>query len=91
MVFRRPDLNESLREIESRGLSGEEVAFLEWAVRHLAKFLYTDHVEMVPDYRIPEIEDQPAMLFPVPASDILALRSSPDFGWAKAVIPLRLC
>jgi LytS/YehU family sensor histidine kinase len=44
----------------------------------------------VPDYRIPEIEDQPALLFPVPASDIPALRSSPDFAWAEAVIPLRL-
>jgi two-component system, LytTR family, sensor kinase len=90
VVFRRPDLNESIREIESRGLSGEEVEFLEWAVKHLAQFLYTDHVEMVPDYRIPEIEDQPALLFPVPASDIPALRSSPDFAWAEAVIPLRL-
>src|SRR4029077_5002550 len=90
VVFRRPDLSESIRDIESRGLSGEEVEFLEWAVNHLAQFLYTDHVEMVPDYRIPEIEDQPAMLFPVPASDIAALRSSPDFGWAEAVIPLRL-
>jgi hypothetical protein len=90
VVFRRPDLSESIREIESRGLSGEEVEFLEWAVNHLAEFLYTDHAEMVPDYRIPEIEDQPAMLFPVPASDIPALRSSPDFAWAEAVIPLRL-
>jgi hypothetical protein len=90
VVFQRPDLNESIREIESRGLSGEEVEFLEWAVKHLAQFLYTDHVEMVPDYRIPEIEDQPAMLFPAPASDIPALRSSPDFAWAEAVIPLRL-
>jgi len=90
VVFRRPDLNESIRAIESRGLSGEEVEFLEWAAKHLAQFLYTDHVEMVPDYRIPEIEDQPALLFPVPASDIPALRSSHDFAWAEAVIPLRL-
>src|SRR4029077_10047141 len=90
VVFRRPDLSESIRAIESRGLSGEEVEFLEWAAKHLAQFLYTDHVEMVPDYRIPEIEDQPALLFPVPASDIPALRSSHDFAWAEAVIPLRL-
>jgi two-component system, LytTR family, sensor kinase len=90
VVFRRPDLNESIRAIESRGLSGEEVEFLEWAAKHLAQFLYTDHVEMVPDYRIPEIEDQLVLLFPVPASDIPALRSSHDFAWAEAVIPLRL-
>jgi LytS/YehU family sensor histidine kinase len=32
----------------------------------------------------------PDLLFPVPASDLPALRQSPEFAWVEAVVPLRL-
>jgi hypothetical protein len=91
VVFRRPDLNKALHEMQSRSvLFTDESGFLDWAAGELAQFMRTERVEVIPEARCRNMLRGPDLLFPVPASDLPALRQSPDFGWVEAVVPLRL-
>jgi two-component system LytT family sensor kinase len=89
VVFRRPDLDRALREIESRGaLPGEELAFVTWAGEYLAQFFRADRVELVPEQRLIRIPGLSGLMFPAPASDVPALRNTPELAWAEAIAPL---
>jgi two-component system, LytTR family, sensor kinase len=91
VVFRRPDLNKALHEMQSRSvLFTDESSFLDWAATELARFMHTERVEIVPEARCRHLLRGPDLLFPVPASDLPALRQSPEFAWVEAVVPLRL-
>jgi hypothetical protein len=91
VVFRRPDLNKALHEMQSRSvLFTDESGFLDWASEELARFMRTERVEVIPEARCRHMLRGPDLLFPVPASDLPALRQSPEFAWAEAVVPLRL-
>jgi two-component system LytT family sensor kinase len=91
VVFRRPDLNKALHEMQSRSvLFTDESSFLDWAAGELARFMHTERVEIVPEARCRHLLRGPDLLFPVPASDLPALRQSPEFAWVEAVVPLRL-
>ena len=91
VVFRRPDLNKALHEMQSRSvLFTDESGFLDWAAAELAQFMRTERVEVIPEARCRDMLRGPDLLFPVPASDLPALRQSPDFAWVEAVVPLRL-
>ena len=91
VVFRRPDLNKALHEMQSRSvLFTDESGFLDWAAGELAQFMRTERVEVIPEARCRDMLRGPDLLFPVPASDLPALRQSPDFAWVEAVVPLRL-
>ena len=89
VVFRRPDVDRALREIESRGaLPGEELAFVTWAGEYLAQFFRADRVELVPEQRLNRVPELSGLMFPAPASDVPALRHMPEFAWAEAIAPL---
>ncbi len=91
VVFRRPDLNKALHEMQSRSvLFTDESGFLDWASEELARFMRTERVEVIPEARCRHMLRGPDLLFPVPASDLPALRQSPEFAWVEAVVPLRL-
>jgi two-component system, LytTR family, sensor kinase len=91
VVFRRPDLNKALHEMQSRSvLFTDESTFLDWAATELARFMHTERAEIVPEARCRHLLGGPDLLFPVPASDLPALRQSPEFAWVEAVVPLRL-
>jgi two-component system LytT family sensor kinase len=91
VVFRRVDLNKALHEMQSRAaLFTDESDFVEWAGGELAQFMSTQRVEVVPEMRLRGVLQGPDLLFPVPASDVPALRHSPEFDWVEAVVPLRL-
>ena len=91
VVFRRADLNKALHDVQSRSvLFTDESAFLEWAAGELGKFMSTERVDLIPEVRFRLMLRGPDLLFPVPAGDLPALRQSPEFGWAEAVVPLRL-
>lgn len=91
VVFRRPDLNKALHEMQSRSvLFTDESSFLDWAGAELARFMHTERVEIVPEASCRHLLRGPDLLFPVPASDLPALRQSPEFAWVEAVVPLRL-
>jgi len=91
VVFRRPDLNKALHEMQSRSvLFTDEAGFLDWAAGELAQFMRTRRVEIIPEGRLSHLLRPPDLLFPVPASDLPALRQSRDFAWVEAVVPLRL-
>jgi len=91
VVFRRPDLNKALQEMQSRSaLFTDESSFLDWTAGELARFMRTERVEIVPEARCRHLLRGPDLLFPVPASDLPALRQSPEFAWVEAVVPLRL-
>jgi hypothetical protein len=91
VVFRRPDLNKALHEMQSRSvLFTDESGFLDWAAQELALFMRTERVEVIPEARCRDMLRGPDLLFPVPASDLPALRQSHDFAWVEAVVPLRL-
>lgn len=91
VVFRRPDLNKALHEMQSRSvLFTDETGFLDWASGELAQFMRTERVEVIPEARCRHMLRGPDLLFPVPASDLPALRQSPEFAWVEAVVPLRL-
>ena len=91
VVFRRPDLNKALHEMQSRSvLFTDESGFLEWAAGELARFMRTERVEIIPEARCREMLRGPDLLFPVPVSDLPSFRQSPEFAWVEAVVPLRL-
>lgn len=91
VVFRRPDLNKALHEMQSRSvLFTDETGFLDWASGELAQFMRTERVEVIPEARCRHMLRGPDLLFPVPASDLPTLRQSPEFAWVEAVVPLRL-
>jgi hypothetical protein len=91
VVFRRPDLNKALHEMQSRSvLFTDESGFLEWAAGELARFMRTERVEIIPEARCREMLRGPDLLFPVPVSDLPSFRQSPEFTWVEAVVPLRL-
>jgi len=91
VVFRRPDLNKALHEMQSRSvLFADESAFLDWAASELARFMRTERAEIVTETTCRHLLPGPDLLFPVPASDLPALRQSTNFAWAEAVVPLRL-
>jgi len=91
VVFRRPDLNKALHEMQSRSaLFTDEAGFLEWAATELARFMRTTRVEIIPEARCREMLRGRNLLFPVPASDLPAFRQSPELAWVEAVVPLRL-
>lgn len=91
VVFRRPDLNKALHEMQSRSvLFTDEAGFLDWAAGELALFMRTERVELIPEARCRDMLRGPDLLFPVPVSDLPALRQSPHFAWVEAVVPLRL-
>ncbi len=91
VVFRRADLNKALHEMQSRAvLFTDESDFLEWATGQLAQFMSTSRVEVLPEARFAAIRRGQDLLFPVPASDLPALRNSGDLAWVEAVVPLRL-
>ncbi len=91
VVFRRADLNQALQEMQSRAvLFTDESEFLEWAASYLAKFMGTGHVEATTETRLMGVLNGPELVFPLPASDIPALRHSRGFAWVEAVVPLRL-
>jgi len=91
VVFRRPDLNKALHEMQSRSvLFTDESSFLDWAASELALFMRTERVEVIPEARCRDMLRGPDLLFPVPVSDLPALRQSHDFAWVEAVVPLRL-
>jgi len=91
VVFRRPDLNKALHEMQSRSvLFTDESSFLDWAASELGLFMRTERVEVIPETRCRDMLRGPDLLFPVPVSDLPALRQSHDFAWVEAVVPLRL-
>ena len=54
VVFRRPDLNKALHEMQSRSvLFTDETSFLEWAAGELAQFMRTERVEMISEGPLP--------------------------------------
>jgi hypothetical protein len=89
VVFRRPDLDAALRMIETKGaLLNDESAFLAWIVEYLVEFLNADRTEIVPEHRLIQVRGLDNLMFPVPASDVPALRHFPEFAWAEAIVPL---
>ena len=88
VVFRRPDLDRALGEIESKGAaSKDESAFVTWASEYLARFLTANRVEMVAAERLNQVPELSGLVFPAPASDVPALRNMPEFAWAEAIVP----
>lgn len=88
VVFRRPDLEQALGEIESRAaVSQGELEFVAWASEYLARFLTANRVAIVSAERLEQVPALPGLVFPVPASDVPALRNIPEFGWAEAIVP----
>jgi len=91
VVFWRADLNKALQEMQSRAaLFTSESDFLEWAAGELARFIGTERVEVKPEHQLASMLKGTDLLFPVPVSDVPALRHSPRFAWVEAVVPLRL-
>lgn len=91
VVFRRPDLEREVRHIQSRAaLFRDETEFLKWATGDLAQFMRAEWVAEAPRERLmPALEDLDP-LFPVPASDVPALRHVPGYELVEAIVPLRL-
>jgi two-component sensor histidine kinase len=89
VVFRHPDLDGALRQIASRAaITREEPEFLTWAGEHLAQFFGANRVELVPEKRLNQLPELSGLMFPVPASDVPALRHTPGLAWAEAIAPL---
>jgi signal transduction histidine kinase len=91
VVFRRPDLDTALREIESRSsLFNDESNFVNWARAYLAQFVRSDRAELMSERLVRQIPDLPGLVFPALASDVAALKYAPELAWVEAIVPLPL-
>lgn len=89
VVFGRPDLDRALGDIESRAaISKDELEFLGWASQYLARFLNANRAEILSEQWLSQIPELSGLVVPAPASDVPALRNTPELAWAEAVVPL---
>jgi hypothetical protein len=78
-VFRRPNLENVLRQIRTRTEWDGEAEFIDWAAIVTASFMKAERWQVIAD------GDGPDVFFPVPASE--APREG--YRWAEAIVPLR--
>ncbi|MBV8847690.1 MAG: histidine kinase [Bryobacterales bacterium] len=89
VVFRRPELDAALQEIESKGSSfATEADFVKWASGYLGRFVSSDRVEAVPDHVVKLHPEISCLVFPALSSDVAALRHAPELAWAEVIVPL---
>ncbi|HTU32987.1 MAG TPA: histidine kinase [Candidatus Acidoferrum sp.] len=88
VVFRRPDLDRILRELQSGpALLLPEAEYISWAAGQIAEFMGAQRAQVLAE--LPRARDKESV-FPMAVADVPSVRREPGLEWVEVVVPVRL-